>query len=97
VRAHTTSRMETWEEGRLAAGMWGLVARCTTGQEGEATWVGRSGRYEEIKLSSQMRHMVGLVGHRSWVSYMVERGKQGARRTFELEEWGSMQVSKVAE
>lgn len=36
-RAHTMSRMETWEEERLAAEMWSLVARCTTGQEGKAT------------------------------------------------------------
>lgn len=39
--------------------------------------------------------MVGLVGHRSWVSYMVERGGQEALRTFGLEERSSMQVSNV--
>ena len=94
VRAHTTGRMETREEGKLATGMWGLVARSTTGREGEAMWVGKSGRCEEIKLNSQARHMVGLVGH-CWVSYMVERGKQGAVRAFELEGRGSMHVSKA--
>lgn len=66
---------------------------------GKASPVGRAnGRANgrvEIHLSSQVIHMVGFVGQRSSLLYMVGRKGQGALRMIEVEEWDSNMVEQA--
>lgn len=62
---------------------------------GRASLVGRANGLAEVRLGSQVRHMVEFVEQRSSVLYTVGRRGRGASRMIEVEEWDSRKVGQA--